>query len=105
MDSKTLLDEASFLAKLFSIEFVNTPDQDVPQLVNQALERLIERGFISSDTADPDPGYTHTPSHLGMQTYYKITPRGEGRLTFLCHMFWPFVESYLVGCLTLFTVS
>jgi len=105
VDGRTLIEEVTFMAKLFAFEFVNTPDLDVQQLVAQALDRLVERGFISSDTADPDPAFTHTPSHLTMQTYYRITPKGEGRLTFLCHMFWPFVESYLVGCLTLFTIT
>eukprot|EP01111_Echinosteliopsis_oligospora_P006266 TRINITY_DN2032_c0_g1_i1.p1 TRINITY_DN2032_c0_g1~~TRINITY_DN2032_c0_g1_i1.p1 ORF type:complete len:1215 (-),score=254.54 TRINITY_DN2032_c0_g1_i1:38-3682(-) len=94
VDEKILLEESTFLAKLWSAEFVNSPVVDKEKAVLDTLDRFVATGLLTR----------HTPADSDSR-YYKISSRGEGIITFLCHMFWPFVESYLIACLTLFTLS
>jgi len=102
VEEETMIEEATFLAKLWSSEFVNHPNLDLQKTILKTLDKMTAEGVIIRHTVSVKP----TPDSAPVtQRLYKISSRGEGILTFLCQMFWPYVETYFIACLTLFTTS
>ena len=58
---------------------------------NQVLAELVQRNFFQMSIVDGEAAY-------------QIGADGEGYITFLCNLFWPFLESYMVACLTLLSI-
>src|SRR5690348_15121564 len=52
---------------------------------------MVERGILSY-SKDPNPIIT-------------ITHQGEGHITFLCHIYWPLLDSYWVTAISLFSLQ
>jgi len=102
VEETVMLDEVKFLAKLWATEFVNPPNLDLDEVILRTLDKLTGEGVIMRHTVSTQPTPESRPT---TQRVYKISARGEGILTFLCHMFWPFVETYFIAVLTLFTMS
>lgn len=102
VEEGVMLEEVKFLAKLWSTEFVNAPNLDVEKVILHTLDRMTGEGVITRHTVSSQPSPDSPPV---TQRVYKIASRGEGVLTFLCHMYWPFVETYFIAVLTLFTTS
>lgn len=102
VEESVMLEEVKFLAKLWAAEFVNHPNLDVNKVILQTLDRMTGDGVITRHTISVQPTPDSPPV---TQRVYKISTRGEGILTFLCQMFWPFVETYFIACLTMFTLS
>eukprot|EP00026_Physarum_polycephalum_P000213 Phypoly_transcript_00213.p1 GENE.Phypoly_transcript_00213~~Phypoly_transcript_00213.p1 ORF type:complete len:1213 (+),score=186.63 Phypoly_transcript_00213:2250-5888(+) len=102
VEEGVMIEEATFLAKLWSSEFVNHPNTDFPKAIMRALDKMTADGVIIRHTVSEQPNPDAAPV---TQRLYKISSRGEGILTFLCQMFWPYVETYFIACLTLFTTS
>lgn len=100
VEESVMVEEVTFLAKLWAAEFVNPPNLDIEKVVLRTLDKMTADGVIVRHTVSSQP----TPDVAPVtQRLYKISSRGEGILTFLCTMFWPFVETYFIACLTLFT--
>jgi glycerol-3-phosphate O-acyltransferase/nucleoside-diphosphate-sugar epimerase len=102
VEEQTLIEEATFLAKLWSAEFVHHPNLDIAKVIMRTLDKMTADGVIVRHTVSVQPNPDVAPV---TQRLYKISSRGEGILTFLCQMFWPYVETYFIACLTLFTTS
>jgi len=102
VEESVMLEEVKFLAKLWAAEFVNHPNLNIDKVILQTLDKLTGDGVVTRHTVSVKP----TPDSQPItQRVYKISARGEGILTFLCHMFWPFVETYFIAVLTMFTLS
>eukprot|EP01112_Ceratiomyxa_fruticulosa_P024233 TRINITY_DN976_c0_g1_i1.p1 TRINITY_DN976_c0_g1~~TRINITY_DN976_c0_g1_i1.p1 ORF type:complete len:638 (-),score=166.12 TRINITY_DN976_c0_g1_i1:107-1795(-) len=98
VDEPRLFEEATFIAQLLSAEFVNPPGTLNGALLSSTLNRLVERGWVHRHEAE-------NPNTHEKNTYFRISSRGEGPISFLCHMFWPFIESAMVACVTLFSIQ
>jgi glycerol-3-phosphate O-acyltransferase len=85
-----LLDKYKFLKRLLNMEFPRFPDPNLTT-ANQVLSELVERQVFRWTTVDSEPAY-------------ELMPDSAGYITFLCNLLWPFLESYLVGCLTLLSI-
>lgn len=103
VEESVMVEEVTFLAKLWAAEFVNPPNLDIEKVILRALDKMTADGVIVRHTVSSQP--TSPDAAPVTQRLYKISSRGEGILTFLCTMFWPFVETYFIACLTLFTTS
>ncbi|ELR24552.1 NADbinding domain 4 domain containing protein [Acanthamoeba castellanii str. Neff] len=78
----------AFLCSLLKFEFIPTGKEDYEQL----LGWFIEKGLFQSKTsADHQHSLIFVPPH------------GERYFTFLCLLFWPFIDSYWLASLALFS--
>eukprot|EP00761_Pharyngomonas_kirbyi_P002199 gb/GECH01002203.1/.p1 GENE.gb/GECH01002203.1/~~gb/GECH01002203.1/.p1 ORF type:complete len:1156 (+),score=242.96 gb/GECH01002203.1/:1-3468(+) len=87
-----LLDTAYFLADLLKCEFVQTETPNAKPDLNKAIDYMLHRGILCQ-------------SEDGEKMI--ATQEGGGVIqpfTFLCNMFWPFIDSYWVGLLVLSTL-
>ena len=49
--------------------------------------------------------YVDDVGSLACDVYVEVSPSGEGSFSFLCALFWPFIDSYYAACMTLFSLQ
>jgi glycerol-3-phosphate O-acyltransferase len=84
-----LLEETTFLSRLFKREFIYKPSPDAEDNFDETLEAMRRRKILS--LSDDDQMVT-------------ADPEGHKMLAFLRHLFRPFIDSYWVAALSLFTL-
>lgn len=87
-----LIDRIKDLSELLSLEFIHKQSQDSCEDWDSVLDQMKKRGII---VIDPQTGRISASSTVGGQ----INPS-----FFLCNMFFPFVESYYVAALALYSL-
>ena len=75
---------------MLAAEFPEFPDPDSNTALG-VLETLVKRNIFAAEEREG-------------QVYYSLGDNGEHHITFYCNLFWPFLESYMVGCLTLLSI-
>jgi len=81
---KDLIQTAKYIASLFSIEFTNRINPDLPEDFDAIIDTMIDRQIIQSRMDEDDHKeliYVHQSGNNEMHA-------------FLCSLLWPFVESY-----------
>jgi len=84
-----LLPEVKFLYTLLHREFIFKPHPDQPEDFEYGLRSMIDRDILSRTDDDQ----------------IQVTSNGESFFSFLCAMFWPFIDSYFVTALALFSLQ
>ncbi|EGC36799.1 hypothetical protein DICPUDRAFT_54421 [Dictyostelium purpureum] len=90
VSEETIICEVRFLAKVLSIEFVNQPGYDTDEFIKGQINRMAIRGIINKEQTNE-------------QTFYGV--KSEGACSFFANLFYPLVEGYLSGILTLFSIQ
>ncbi|KAM9974507.1 hypothetical protein ACTFIW_007961 [Dictyostelium discoideum] len=90
VDQETLITEVRFLAKVLSQEFVNQPGYDTDEFILKEINRMVSRGIISKEVS-------------GTTSCYGV--KSEGACGFYANLFYPLVEGYMAGILTLFSIQ
>lgn len=85
VDRQVLQKEVAFLHEMLQLEFIWKEHPDEPEDFDLALIQLVQRGILKI-TAD---------------NLVEVAPTGEGMFSFLCALFWPFIDSYFVAAMTL----
>jgi len=96
---RALLSEARFLFNLLQREFITSaeiPDRINSDAVSEAvLAEMIGHGiFQVSEGAGPDG-----------DALIEVAPTGETHFSFLCALLWPFIDSYYVAAMVLFSLQ
>jgi glycerone phosphate O-acyltransferase/fatty acyl-CoA reductase len=84
-----LAEAVRFLYALLHREFVMTRDPDEAQDLEGALRKMIQRGILKE-----------TDNHR-----IEVTRNGESHFSFLCALLWPFIDSYFVATMILFSLQ
>lgn len=83
-----LMEGAQFLNRLLWLEFVNKPSPNLEEDFEEVFKTMVSRGWLVEDH-----GVVH------------ITATGEGPIVFLCHLFWPLIDSYWVVAVSLYSLQ
>jgi len=89
VDKALLLREVQFLYSLLKKEFVFKLNPEEPEDLEAALASMINDGVLSL-----------TPDQR-----VEVNPNGEALFSFLCALFWPFIDSYYVSAMILFSLQ
>jgi len=90
VDRKDLVNSAKFLRQLLWLEFVTDPSTSIEQDMLDTIESMVKRGFLVNDKSNNS---------------VIINSGSEGYFSFLCHFFWPLVDTYWVSALSLFSLQ
>ncbi|KYQ91002.1 hypothetical protein DLAC_07895 [Tieghemostelium lacteum] len=90
MDQDRLLSDVKFLAKILSNEFVFQAKDITDTFILNQIHRMTSRGIIQRE-------------QQGDQILYQI--KSETHANFLSNLFWPLIEGYKTGLLTLFSIQ
>lgn len=85
VDRQLLQKEVAFLHEMLQLEFIWKEDPDEPENFDLALIQLVQRGILK----------------ITSDNLVEVAPTGEGMFSFLCALFWPFIDSYFVATMTL----
>jgi len=88
LKKSTLVEGAQFLNRLLWLEFVNKPTPNLEEDFAEVFKSMVVRGWLTEEH-----GIVH------------ITAAGEGPIIFLCHLFWPFIDSYWVVAVSLYSLQ
>jgi len=91
VDQESLISEVRFLGKILSIEFVNQPGYDTDEFILSQIEKAASRGLIAKEV-----------NATGKVSY---SIKSEGPVTFFANLFYPLIEGYVAGLLTLFSIQ
>eukprot|EP01114_Cavostelium_apophysatum_P016610 TRINITY_DN4768_c0_g1_i2.p1 TRINITY_DN4768_c0_g1~~TRINITY_DN4768_c0_g1_i2.p1 ORF type:complete len:1170 (+),score=311.65 TRINITY_DN4768_c0_g1_i2:168-3677(+) len=88
MKKQNVIDGAKFLNRLLWFEFVNKPSPDLEEDFEEVFRGMVEKNYLSEDKG-----------------IVNVTPAGEGAIAFLCHLFWPTIDSYWVAAISLYSLQ
>jgi glycerol-3-phosphate O-acyltransferase len=83
-----LLSEAQFLYSLMHYEFHWKSNPDMPDSLALTLDLLVTRSILVVRAGDR----------------VEVNPDGEGHFSFYCNLFWPFIDSYFISTVALFSL-
>ncbi|KAI9498880.1 hypothetical protein BDB00DRAFT_797081 [Zychaea mexicana] len=92
MQFTELLDEITFLSSLLKIDMIYKPGT-VEDNTRRTLQWLVENDVLYFDQ-EGWIGLSETERSIGRENY-----------DFLCFLIWPFIESYWLACVSLFTLT
>jgi glycerol-3-phosphate O-acyltransferase len=85
VDRQLLQREVAFLHEMLQLEFIWKEHPDEPEDFDMALVQLVQHGILK----------------ITSDNLVEVAPTGEGMFSFLCALFWPFIDSYFVAAMTL----
>jgi glycerone phosphate O-acyltransferase/fatty acyl-CoA reductase len=87
--SKTeLITEVKFLYALLHREFIWKENPDVPDQLEDTLQLMVGRGLLKVN-----------------KEKVELAENGEAHFSFLCSLFWPFIDTYFAAGLVLFSLQ
>jgi len=89
VDKQALIKEVSFLHSLLWREFIWKENPDTPENFEASLIMMINKGIL------------HQTKNGGVE----VATTGEKHFSFLCALFWPFIDSYFVAVMILFSLQ
>jgi len=92
MTKEALIKEAFFLHNVLKSEFVNKPNLIQEKDIERILLSMIDRGLLRM-------------TDVNNQEIVSVSERSSGVISFYCHLYWPFVESYWVLAISLFSLQ
>eukprot|EP01120_Amphizonella_sp_Union-15-10_P010869 TRINITY_DN4505_c0_g1_i6.p1 TRINITY_DN4505_c0_g1~~TRINITY_DN4505_c0_g1_i6.p1 ORF type:complete len:1140 (-),score=214.44 TRINITY_DN4505_c0_g1_i6:109-3528(-) len=90
VELESLLLGARFISDLLNIEFVYKPDKEHEDKFDNAIESLISRNI-----------FTESSSTIKISS----SPHAHNTFHFLCNLFWPFIESYWICFLVIYSLK
>jgi len=78
------------LTALLYREFIWKQDVDSSEDFEGTLQLMVQRQILAINEAD---------------NTVEVSANGEAHFSFLCALFWPFIDSYYVACMILFTLQ
>jgi hypothetical protein len=97
-----LMEESQFLSSLLKNEFVYGA-AGLQSNLDQALEEMVIHGVLSSESQD---GIT---TGQGSMDWISLSPEerriGRENFDFYCFLLWPFIETYWLAAVSLFSLS
>jgi len=85
VDRQLLQKEVAFLHEMLQLEFIWKEHPDEPEDFDLSLIQLVQHGILK----------------ITSDNLVEVAPTGEGMFSFLCALFWPFIDSYFVAAMTL----
>ncbi|KAG2227412.1 hypothetical protein INT45_007437 [Circinella minor] len=93
MQFSTLLDEVTFLSSILKIDMIYKPGT-IKDNTHRALQWLVDNNVLYFDHENGWVGLSQVERNSGRENY-----------DFLCFLIWPFIESYWLACVSLFTLT
>ncbi|KAI8150346.1 acyltransferase-domain-containing protein [Fennellomyces sp. T-0311] len=93
MQFSELLDEITFLSSLLKIDMIFKPGT-VEDNTRRTLQWLVDNDVLYFEEAEGWVGLSDVERGTGRENY-----------DFLCFLIWPFVDSYWLACVSLFTLT
>jgi len=97
VDKEDLRTAVQFLSQLLKLEFIFKPSPGIDVILDQTVRSLIDQGILLAEEVDGRERYC-VNDQLGADGEYQ----GTYTYLFICSLFWPFIDSYLLSALSLY---